>query len=97
MSDAKVAAMQRHAAEAEVERLRLVGELEEMRVRAEKAEAQLASITGVTRLELVAAEWARCAAIANDAAKVLAARGKTEGVDVAMSIRRGIESVEAAP
>ena len=60
MSDAKVVAvMQRQAAEAEVERLRLVGEIEDMRERAEKAEAQLASITGVTRLELVAAERAK--------------------------------------
>lgn len=57
--DKVVAAMQRQAAEAEVERLRLVGELEAMRERAEKAEAQLASITGVTRLELVAAERAK--------------------------------------
>ncbi len=60
MSDAKViAAMQRQAAEAEVERLRLVGELDAMRERAEKAEAQLASVSGVTRLELVAAERAK--------------------------------------
>jgi len=60
MSDTKaIAALQRQAAEAEVERLRLVGELEDMRERAEKAEAQLASITGVTRLELVAAERAK--------------------------------------
>lgn len=34
-------------------------EMEAMRERAEKAEAQLASITGVTRLELVAAERAK--------------------------------------
>lgn len=34
-------------------------ELEGQRERAEKAEAQLASITGVTRLELVAAERAK--------------------------------------
>lgn len=60
MSDAKVvAAMQRQAAEAEVERLRLVGEIDAMRERAARAEAQIASITGVTRLELVAAERAK--------------------------------------
>lgn len=60
MSDAKVvAAMQRQAAEAEVERLRLVGELEAMRLKLVDAESMLASISGVTRLELVAAERAK--------------------------------------
>jgi uncharacterized protein YfcZ (UPF0381/DUF406 family) len=59
MSDAKaVAAMQRQLADAEVERLRLVGELEDMRLRAVQAESMLASVSGVTRLELVAAERA---------------------------------------
>lgn len=64
MSEAKlIAAMQRQTAEAEVERLRLVGELEEMRLRAAAAESMLASVSGVTRLELVAAERARCAGL----------------------------------
>ena len=56
MSAAAVAALQRQAAEAEVERLRLVGELEEMRERAERAEARLADISGMERQELVARE-----------------------------------------
>lgn len=60
MNDAKlITALQRQAAEAEVERLRLVGELEEMRLRAAQAESMLASVSGVTRLELVAAERAK--------------------------------------
>jgi hypothetical protein len=60
MSDAKlVAAIQRQLADAEVERLRLVGELEDMRLRAVRAESMLASVSGVTRLELVAAERAK--------------------------------------
>ena len=41
-------------------------ELDAMRERAEKAEAQLASITGVTRLELVAAEREACAKLCDD-------------------------------
>jgi hypothetical protein len=64
MADAKlIAAMQRQLADAEAERLRLVGELEAVRERAEKAEAQLASVSGVTRLELVAAERAKQAGL----------------------------------
>lgn len=60
MSDTKtVVVLQRELQAAEAERLRLVGELDAMRERAEAAEARLASISGATREELVAAEQAK--------------------------------------
>lgn len=47
-----VKALQRQAQEAEVERLKLRDELDVWRERAERAEARLASITGMQRQEL---------------------------------------------
>lgn len=52
-----------------------------------------AEIDHESRAELkVKLERERCAAIANDAAIVLRARGKSEGLDVAMAIRGKIEA-----
>jgi hypothetical protein len=81
MADAKlVAAMQRQLADAEVERLRLVGELEEMRLRAVQAESMLASVSGVTRLELVAAERAKRDGLLS-ALRELLALGQQESIE----------------
>lgn len=63
MSDQAITALQRNLAASEVERLRLVGELEEMRIRAEQAEARIASVSGMTREQLVAAEREACAVL----------------------------------
>lgn len=67
-------------------------EMEALRERAEKAEAQLASISGVTLAQLVTNELDACARIARDIAALLVARGKQEGADAAMAVQREIES-----
>ena len=98
MSDAKVvAAMQRQAAEAEVERLRLVGELEEMRLRAAQAESMLASVSGVTRLELVAAERAKTLRLAQTFLGYLLGDGCADEHELVVYVRAAIAAAEAAP
>lgn len=109
MSDAKlVAAMQRQLADAEVERLRLVGELEAMRLRAVQSESMLASVSGVTRLELVAAERAkRDGLLASFKAFADAAQGfdiefadedaEAEAESALADARAAIAAAEAAP